>query len=344
MPGISNSVDRFNGVVTSLAVKVPCVATSIIPITLSGTQTVNGVAVTTGQRVLVTAQANPVENGIYDVNDGAWTRSADFDGNRDVTTDTFLMSARSVGSPVFWRCTSALPITINSSSITFEQFFDPDAPAAANLEAVTAIANTTTYGIDITTGANLLIRNSLNDELVTIGVNNVMTFNGNNQISGFSFINYSGDFTVVDGRAREWGVTGSGHGLYVNSDLGNARVTLRTDQTHLVLDNSTGAGAIEGVRFTDDMTLFIGETSGGNADIAGVGQFWVRDDQTPMFTDGLGVQSELNGGGAGGAGSIAWTYDNTIIAAADPGAGMVRFNTPNPASFQWMVINDADVD
>ena len=46
---ISESTDRFNGVLSTLAIKAPCKAVAIANITLSGEQTVNGVAVSLGR-------------------------------------------------------------------------------------------------------------------------------------------------------------------------------------------------------------------------------------------------------------------------------------------------------
>lgn len=48
-------------------------------ITLSGTQTIDGIALSIGDRVLVKDQTLPEDNGIYNVAAGAWTRSSDFD-------------------------------------------------------------------------------------------------------------------------------------------------------------------------------------------------------------------------------------------------------------------------
>lgn len=48
-------------------------------ITLSGTQTIDGIAVVAGDRVLVKDQAAPAANGIYIVAAGAWTRATDAD-------------------------------------------------------------------------------------------------------------------------------------------------------------------------------------------------------------------------------------------------------------------------
>lgn len=97
---VSDSTDRFNGLVAQLAYKAPVKAVATVPITLSGNQTVGGVAVVTDDRVLVTAQANPIENGIYNVESSNWSRAADFDGNRDVTGGTrigFALAGVAVG-------------------------------------------------------------------------------------------------------------------------------------------------------------------------------------------------------------------------------------------------------
>jgi len=48
-------------------------------ITLSGAQTIDGVILVAGDRVLVWQQTDASENGIYDVAAGAWARSSDFD-------------------------------------------------------------------------------------------------------------------------------------------------------------------------------------------------------------------------------------------------------------------------
>ena len=54
-----------------------CVAATTANITLSGLQTIDGVAVTAGNRVLVKNQSSGQNNGIYVVASGSWSRSAD---------------------------------------------------------------------------------------------------------------------------------------------------------------------------------------------------------------------------------------------------------------------------
>lgn len=57
------------------------VATTGETLALSGTPVIDGVSLTTGDRVLVKDQTNDVDNGIYVVTGGTWSRSTDFDGS-----------------------------------------------------------------------------------------------------------------------------------------------------------------------------------------------------------------------------------------------------------------------
>ncbi len=134
---LSNSTDRFNGVLSTLAIKAPCAAVAIANITLSGEQTVNGVAVVAGDRVLVTAQTSAVDNGIYDVSSSAWTRSADFDGNRDVVSGTFVtVATATVGRNPYYQITTANPITIGNTAINFTLADGPNVSFALTADEI----------------------------------------------------------------------------------------------------------------------------------------------------------------------------------------------------------------
>ena len=76
-------------------VKAPCVASTTVDITLSGTQTIDGVAVVAADRVLVRSQTDSAENGIYDVSSGAWVRSTDFNGPTDLINGNLVPDANS---------------------------------------------------------------------------------------------------------------------------------------------------------------------------------------------------------------------------------------------------------
>src|SRR5882757_4855726 len=101
----ATQTDMLDGVTTSVAVKAPCTVATTSPITLSGAQTIDGVAVTETTpptRVLVKSLVDTTQNGIYDVKNLAWSRSLDFNGARDVVNGTLVFV--NLGSQIgFWK-------------------------------------------------------------------------------------------------------------------------------------------------------------------------------------------------------------------------------------------------
>jgi phage-related tail fiber protein len=92
-------------------------------ITLSGTQTIDAIAVTAGQRVLVKDQTVGTANGIYLVNAGAWTRSADFDTSAEAVPGTIVsvQEGTANGDKLFMLATNG-PITLGTTSLTFSAY------------------------------------------------------------------------------------------------------------------------------------------------------------------------------------------------------------------------------
>lgn len=115
----STATDQIAGLSTSVAVKAPCRAVALTNITLSGEQTVNGVACVDGDRVLVTAQTSGVNNGIYVVSTGSWTRSKDFDGQRDVRHGTLVPIVGNGSNSDIYEVTTDDNIVIGTTSIAF---------------------------------------------------------------------------------------------------------------------------------------------------------------------------------------------------------------------------------
>ena len=94
--------DRIAGYVGDIALKLPCRVATTGAITLSGLQTIDGIAVAAGDRVLVKNQASAVENGIYFAATGNWPRTPDFDGARDVVKGTTVSITDGTTLSGFW--------------------------------------------------------------------------------------------------------------------------------------------------------------------------------------------------------------------------------------------------
>jgi hypothetical protein len=88
-------------------------------ITLSAPQTIDGVAVIAGDRVLVKDQSTASGNGIYVVAAGAWTRATDADTGAELVNATAYVSEGTVNGDKAFTQTANSPITVGTTSLTF---------------------------------------------------------------------------------------------------------------------------------------------------------------------------------------------------------------------------------
>jgi len=115
-------IDRSEGLVGNTGIKAPCVVTTSSNITLIGEQTIDGVT-TSASRVLVRAQTNSSENGIYVSDSGSWQRADDFDGSYDIVQGTLVtVTQGSLYGGSIWWVTTANPIVIGATGISFAKF------------------------------------------------------------------------------------------------------------------------------------------------------------------------------------------------------------------------------
>ena len=111
---------RLDGLVTSQAIKPPCRVATTTNITLTGLQTIDGVALAEDDRVLVRAQTDGTENGIYVAHSTAWQRATDFDGQLDITQATIVrVKQGSTYARSTWELTTASPV-VGTSSLGFQ--------------------------------------------------------------------------------------------------------------------------------------------------------------------------------------------------------------------------------
>lgn len=118
------------------------VAATTGPVTLSGLQTVDGVALTAGARVLVKDQAAAKDNGVYQVvAGGAWMRSADADASAKVTPGMLVLVERgTVNADSAWQLVTDAPITLGVTALAFEMAFGRTGVAAGTYRSVTVDA------------------------------------------------------------------------------------------------------------------------------------------------------------------------------------------------------------
>lgn len=108
---------------SGLDAKESVVAATTSNISLSGTQTIDGVAVGVGDRVLVKNQTDASENGIYVVGSGAWTRADDADSDEEITSGMFtFVESGTDNDNTGWVLSTPNPITVDTTNLSFVKF------------------------------------------------------------------------------------------------------------------------------------------------------------------------------------------------------------------------------
>lgn len=113
-------LDGITGTGVELVGKQPCRAATTANITLSGTQTVDGVALIATDRCLVKNQTTGSQNGIYVVAAGAWARSTDANTTGQLLGgQLFPISEGTANGNRVAVLTTDDPITIGTTALTF---------------------------------------------------------------------------------------------------------------------------------------------------------------------------------------------------------------------------------
>jgi len=111
-----------DAVAQGLAFKQPALVATTGNITLSGLQTIDGVTVVAGDRVLVKNQTTQANNGIYLASATAWSRAPDANTwDEYLAAYLFVLSGTTQGGSA-WVCTVAPGGTLGVTPITFTQF------------------------------------------------------------------------------------------------------------------------------------------------------------------------------------------------------------------------------
>jgi hypothetical protein len=120
-------------------------AATVGSITLSGTQTVDDVALIAGDRVLVKNQGTASQNGIYVVAAGAWSRADDANSDEEVNSGMFtFVEEGTENDNTGWVLSTANPITLNTTALSFVKFSSQGEILAGN--GLTKTGNTLNVG------------------------------------------------------------------------------------------------------------------------------------------------------------------------------------------------------
>ena len=114
-----------DSVASGLDLKDSCLVATTGNITLSGTQTIDGVSVTAGKRVLCKAQTDSATNGIYVCAAGSWSRSSDLAAGVDAAgVFTFIEQGTANGDKGFVCTSNSGSAVVGTNDLSFSQFSD----------------------------------------------------------------------------------------------------------------------------------------------------------------------------------------------------------------------------
>jgi hypothetical protein len=97
-------------------------AAALSVVALSGEQTIDGIALEEGDAVLVTAQEDGEDNGLYVVSSGAWARHTGADADAEVTSGFFVRVLEGVvNAETGFVLSTPNPIVVGTTPLTFER-------------------------------------------------------------------------------------------------------------------------------------------------------------------------------------------------------------------------------
>lgn len=159
-----------DAIASGLIPKASVLVATTANITLSGLQTVDGVALANGDRVLVKDQSTAADNGIYVANASTWTRATDYDGTPDGEVSSGNIIPIISGTTLYstlWVLITPNPITVGITDLDFTLFSSPHEMIAGT--GISILGNTisvngsalagnsiawtgNTFNVDISTG------------------------------------------------------------------------------------------------------------------------------------------------------------------------------------------------
>lgn len=136
-----------DSVAQGLDIKDSVKAATTANITLSGTQTIDGVSILADDRVLVKDQSTGTENGIYLCKAGAWARATDFaTGQDEAGAFTFVEQGTTQADAGFVCTNNAGSGVVGTNALVFSQFSGAGSIVAG--DALTKSGNTLNVAVD----------------------------------------------------------------------------------------------------------------------------------------------------------------------------------------------------
>lgn len=287
-------------------------ATTTANITLSAPQTIDGVAVIAGNRVLVKDQTTQSQNGVYIVNASAWVRATDFDSSANVSANAFFfVEEGTLYGDSGWTLTNNGTPSIGTDALAFTQFSGAGAVVAGN--GLTKTGNS----LDVVGTADRI-------SVAADSIDIASTYAGQSTITTVGTITtgtWSGSFGAVSGANLTGLTAGNLSGTIPSGVLGNSTVYIGT--TGVALNRASAGLTLAGLTLTTPDIGVATATSVNKLTItapASGSTLTIADGKTLTVSNTLTFTGTDSGGAVpvafGGGGTVIYSGGNIGAASA----------------------------
>ncbi len=340
--GVTSSIQtQINALQTGQFWKAACRVATTAPGTLAtdfeNGDTIDGVVLSTGDRILIKNQASGIENGIYIVAaSGAPTRATDFDNGADnLSGATVSIQEGTTNAEKKFTCSTNNPITIGATNITFI-----DAGGLAYLGTTNRISVT---GNVIDIDANYVGQSSI----TTLGTITTGTWNATTigvAYGGTGLTSVTANRILYASGTNTWGTSASlnfnGTGLLIGDGTMYGTQPLEISRaslgSNIFLKNNLTSG--KSALYVGDSTLTAGvrfQYCGSAFASSGI------EEASSCQLFATGTSTNLNIGTYASAGELRFYTNNTKRATIDA-SGYINLGTYGTPSAQRLVtIGDA---
>jgi len=197
-----NYVDNLvAGLRTRAVARVGSTANVVIASELENGDTIDGVTLVTGDRVLLKNQSTASQNGLYIVvASGAASRDPEFDTITELAGQLILISEGSTNADDLYLCTTDTSATLGSSAISYTQVFPSSGGTVTSVAVADAGASEfTVTGSPITSSGTInLAVNAIDNSKIT-GLGTAATLNVGTSANNIVQLDGSARLPAVDG-------------------------------------------------------------------------------------------------------------------------------------------------